>query len=164
MSRNRKIPWRLWSFQGVWLFFCYLTLLNPESVYKQEKWQNPLTIMIFSMDLVVFPVSRHFWKVKVSGNRETPKSLEYGKRLETGKKQNPLNTKSVWKQGNSKILWIRNMSRNRENSKILLIQKTWRTDGLTRGPDRPFRCLDLPASKLWLFAECRIMFLFLKNI
>ena len=93
--------------KGFGRFSCFQTLLNPESVYKQEKWQNPLTIMIFSKDLVVFPVSRHFWKVKVSGNRETPKSLEYGKRLETGKKQNPLNTKSVWKQGNSKFLWTR---------------------------------------------------------
>ena len=37
------------------------------------------------MDLVVFPVSRHFWKVKVSGNREKTKSLEYGKCPETGK-------------------------------------------------------------------------------
>ena len=32
------------------------------------------------------------------------KSLDYGKHLETGKQQNPLNTKSVWKQGNSKFL------------------------------------------------------------
>ena len=74
--------------------FGRLSCLNPESVYKQEKWQNTLTIMIFLEDLVVFPVSRNFWKVKVSGNRE-----------------------------NSKILWISEVSRNRENSEILSIRK-----------------------------------------
>ena len=94
--------------------------------------------MIFSMDLVVFPVSRHFWKLKVSGKSETTKSLEYGKCPETGKRKNSLNTESVWKQGNSKILWTQKMSGNRENRKILLVQKTW----LTRGTIRPFRCLD----------------------
>ena len=40
-----------------------------------------------------------FSKGKVSRNRETTKSLEYGKCLETGKRQNPLNMESVWKQG-----------------------------------------------------------------
>ena len=46
----------------------------------------------------------------MSGNRETANSFEHEK-----------------------------VSRNRENSKILLIQKT----SLTRGPKQPFRCLDL---------------------
>ena len=32
---------------------------------------------------------------KVFGNRETTKSLEYGKCPETGNQQNPLNTESV---------------------------------------------------------------------
>ena len=53
----------------------------------------------FSKDLVVFPVSRHLVKVKVkvkvSRNRETPKSLEYGKCPETGKRQNPLRKSSI---------------------------------------------------------------------
>ena len=35
--------------------------------------------------MVVFPVFRHFWKCKVSGNSETTKSLEFGKCPETGK-------------------------------------------------------------------------------
>ena len=38
-------------------------------------------------------------QVKVSGNRETPRSLDYGKCLETGKQQNPLNTKKCLETG-----------------------------------------------------------------
>ena len=91
-------------FKGYCCFSCFRHFFVIKSVQKQE---NPSKIMIFSKDVVVFPVSWHFWKVKVSGNRETPKSLEYGKCPETGKRQNPLNTESVWKQGNSKILWTR---------------------------------------------------------
>ena len=49
-----------------------------------------------------------------------------------------LDSKVSRKRENSKILWTRKMSRNRENSKILLIQKTW----ITRGTNRPFRCLE----------------------
>ena len=58
---------------------------------------------------------------------------------------------------NSKILWIRKVSRNRENSKILWIRKVSRNGktakslvmekiSLTRGTERPFRCLDLDIS------------------
>ena len=81
--------------------------------------------MIFWKDLVVFPVS----KLKC---------------LETGKRQNPLNTESslnmesVWKQENYKILWIRKEAGNRKMTKSFSWAKTW----LTRGTDRPFRCLD----------------------
>ena len=61
--------------------------LITESVWKRENDKIP-------------------WIRKVSGNRKTAKSLEYGKCPETGKQQNPLNTESVWKQENDKILWI----------------------------------------------------------
>ena len=96
-------------------------ILNTESVWKQEN-------------------DKILWIQKESGNRKLTKSFEYGKSLETGKWQNPLNTERVWKQGNDKIpwircqrilffllfgkiLWIRKVSGNRENSKIPLIQK-----------------------------------------
>ena len=75
---------------------------------------------------------------KVAWTVGTEKSFEYGKCPETGKRKNSLNTEGVWKQGNSKILWTQKMSGNRENRKILLVQKTW----LTRGTIRPLRFLD----------------------
>ena len=85
-----------------------------------------------------FSVSRHFWKFKVSWNRETTKSLEYRKCLETGKRQNPLNTENVQKQGNDKIPWIRKVPGNRKTTKSF----AWAKTSLTRGAERPFRCLD----------------------
>ena len=78
------------------------------------------------------------WLRKVSGNGKTTKFLEYGKCLETGKRQNPLNTESVQKQGNNKIPWIRKVSGNRKTTKSFESAKT----SLTRGAERPFRCLD----------------------
>ena len=79
------------------------------------------------------------WLRKVSGNGKTTKFLEYGKCLETGKRQNPLNTESVQKQGNNKIPWIRKVSGNRKTTKSFESAKT----SLTRGAERPFRCLDI---------------------
>ena len=81
---------------------------------------------------------RGHWLRKVSGNGKTTKFLEYGKCLETGKRQNPLNTESVQKQGNNKIPWIRKVSGNRKTTKSFESAKT----SLTRGAERPFRCLD----------------------
>ena len=78
------------------------------------------------------------WLRKVSGNGKTTKFLEYGKCLETGKRQNPLNTESVQKQGNNKIPWIRKVSGNRKTTKSFESAKT----SLTRGAEWPFRCLD----------------------
>ena len=55
----------------------------------------------------------------MSGNRKTTKYLEYGKCLETGKRQNPLNTERIWKQEidknplNTERVW------KQENDKIL---------------------------------------------
>ena len=97
-----------------------LSFLKRESVKKQENDKIP-------------------WIRKVSGNRKTTKSFEYRKNLETGNWQNPLNTERVWKQENDKILWIRKESGNRKMTKSFAWAKTW----LTRGTDRPFRCLDL---------------------
>ena len=81
--------------------------------------------MIFSRDLVLFPVSKHFWKGKVSRNRENSKILWIRKVSRN--------------RENSKILWIRKVSRNRKMTKSFVIKKMW----LTRGTERPFRCLDL---------------------
>ena len=50
--------------------------------------KNPFEKITSSRDFVVSPVYRHF--SKVSRNRKTTKSLEYGKCLETGKQHNPL--------------------------------------------------------------------------
>ena len=120
-----------------------------------------------------FSCFQHFWKVKVSENRETPKSLEYGKRPEIGKRQNPLNTESVQKQGNNKIPWIRKVSGNRKTTKSFESAKT----SLTRGAERPFRCLDLskfvpnvyvkiakcvcPNCKMYLFQFCKMIFIWI---
>ena len=127
-----------------------------------------------------FSVSRHFWKVKVFGNRIfaffghicyflknfdfrcfTP-HLAPDPTGSSKVSRNRENSKILWirkvsrNRENSKILWIRKVSRNRENSKILwirkvsrnrkmtksfVIKKTW----LTRGTERPFRCLDDPS-------------------
>ena len=79
---------------------CFQTLLKRESVYKHEKWTNPLKIITFSRDLVVFLflcvtkviisvfkefgsflVSGHFPFSKVSGNRRKYQILETSKNL-----------------------------------------------------------------------------------
>ena len=66
-----------------------------------------------------FMISDKLWRFDcLDFCEETTKSLEYRKCLETGKRQNPLNTESVQKHWNSKILWIRKVSGNRENIKI----------------------------------------------
>ena len=43
-------------------------------------------------------------------SRGAPTDIGYGKCPETGKLQNPLITESVWKQENDKILWSQNRS------------------------------------------------------
>ena len=58
-----------WKNQRILLFYCFQTLLNSESVYKHEKWPNPLN-------------------TKVSRNMETTKFFEYGMCLETGETAN----------------------------------------------------------------------------
>ena len=103
---------------------CFQTLLKRESVYKHEKWTNPLKIIIFSRDLVVFLFLNTY---------------ESKKCLETEKQPNPLKKSlSVQKQGNDKIPWIWKVSGNRKITKFFASAKT----SLTRGTDRPFRCSD----------------------
>ena len=104
--------------------------------------KNPLKIMIFK-GLGYFSVSGHFWIQKLSINRRNEqilwaKSLFSRDFVISPVYRHFLDSKVSRKRENSKILWTRKMSRNREHSKILLIQKTW----LTRGANRPFRCLD----------------------
>ena len=81
------------------------------------------------------------WLRKVSGNGKTTKFLEYGKCLETGKRQNPLNTESVQKQGNNKIPWIRKVSGNRETTKSLEYGKCLET-GKQQNPLNTKKCLE----------------------
>ena len=107
--------------------------LNTESVWKQEN-------------------DKILWIQKESGNRKLTKSFEYGKSLETGKWQNPLNTERVWKQGNDKFPWIRKESRNRKMTKPFASAKT----SLTRGTDRPFRCLDCKTSLYSVTLMCTV--------
>ena len=53
--------------------------------------------------------------------------FEKGTCLETGKRQNILNTESVWKQENDKILWIQKESGNRKLTKSFEYGKSLET-------------------------------------
>ena len=61
MSRNRRIDQILWILQGILSFYSFWTLLNTESVQKQEIWPNSLNT---SRDFVVllFPDTFEFGK------------------------------------------------------------------------------------------------------
>ena len=114
-------------FKGYCCFSCFSAFFCNQKCLETGK------IMIFFKGFGRLSVSRHFWIQKVSLNRRNDKiswKLWFSQRiwlffqfpenlkcLETGKRQNPLNTENVQKQGNDIIPWIRKVSRNRETTK-----------------------------------------------
>ena len=82
---TEEIPWKN---QRILFFYCFNTFLNSESVYKHEKWPNPLN-------------------TKVSRNMETTNSFEYKCVKKHG------NDQFLWVRNvainvwNNQILWIR---------------------------------------------------------
>ena len=102
-----------------------LATLNWKYKFEYRKnletgnWQNPLnTERVWKQENDKIP-----WIRKVFGNRETTKSLEYGKCLETGKHKILCWAQNVsdaghntgpQKQENCKIPWLQKVSRNRK--------------------------------------------------
>ena len=57
-------------------FLLFIDTFWIQKCLETEKQPNPLKKTLFSRDLVVLPVSRHFFVRKVSRNSQTTKSLE----------------------------------------------------------------------------------------
>ena len=71
--KNDQIPWKNDYCQGILSFLLFIDTFWIQKCLETEKQPNPLKKTLFSRDLVVLPVSRHFWIQKVSKNRRNDK-------------------------------------------------------------------------------------------